>query len=86
MKHILTFNQFLNESNRVNEGVNPADVKKVEMFLAKKGKYDKDKDIYVWDDGTLEFDVTLGVHQVKLYDGEETTLVDYSDFIKQWMS
>ena len=86
MQHILTFKQFLNESTRVNEGANPADIKKVEMFLTKNGKYDKVKDVYVWDDGTLEFDVTLGVHQVKLYDGEETTLVDYSDFIKQWMS
>ena len=78
---------FLNESFEfIGEGASPAEIKKVEDFLKKNGKYKKDEDIYVWSDETLEFDITLGTDNVHLYDGEETTVVTYNKFIKEWMN
>lgn len=84
MKHIITFKEFINES--INEAASPSEIKKVEDFLKKNGKYEKGEDLYKWSDGTLDFDVTLGLEFVKLYDGEENTIVPYKKFIQDWMN
>jgi hypothetical protein len=86
MKHIPTFEKFINESNRIDEIASNSEIKKVEDFLKKNAEYNKSEELYVWNDAGVEFDVTLGKDKITLYDGEEDTVVSYKEFIKSWIS
>lgn len=85
MKRLLNFDQFINESMILNEKARSSDVKKVEDFLKKNARYDENKEIYVWTDAGVEFDIELNPDKITLFDGEQEIKMSYSKFIKGWI-
>lgn len=87
--------------SRIADDINPskpslkiyesaAMIKKAEAWLNDNGKYDDSIDAWLWTDPDidLEFEITLGVKNVKLHDtdSDETTVYKYQDFIKSFVN
>jgi hypothetical protein len=86
MKHLHTFEEFLNES--ITEANNyKAEEDKIRKWLKSNGatkSSDSDYE-FTWNDAGVEFEIRIENGIVVMFDGEDEQVHRTDDFMKSWM-